>query len=387
MLRWRSVHGGWQKHDAPGSGASDGTSDLGPAPPITVTTPIPAPPYDSHRLVYRWDLDKTYLRTEFDTVRDLLRTAFESAAQKKTVPGAAALLREIRGTDPAGIYILSGSPEQMRKVLEAKLRLDGIRWDNLVLKPQLTNILRGRFRFVKDQVGYKLAALLDTRASMPSDTLEYMFGDDAEADAFIYSIYTDLCAGRVEVPTLMRVLELAGVYPDVLPRVVRMAERVPRGGGAIRIFIHLDRISSPAAFEEYGPRVCPFYNYFQPACVLLEHGVLPPLSALRVAAELVIHHGFTADALVASYMDLVARRQLGRYAADVLVRFLQEVDDSLLASTAPVLRAFGELLDEECPRDTELPGPPPPIEIDWPDVFDRDRARARAAKLRILGRL
>ena len=25
------------------------------------------------RTIYRWDLDKTYLRTEFDTVRDLLR--------------------------------------------------------------------------------------------------------------------------------------------------------------------------------------------------------------------------------------------------------------------------------------------------------------------------
>jgi hypothetical protein len=375
------VRGGSSRHDA-----GEGLADLGPAPPITVTTPIPAPPYDAHRVVYRWDLDKTYLRTEFDTVKDLLRTAFESASQKKTVPGASALLRELRATDPAGIYILSGSPEQMRRVLEAKLRLDGIRWDNLVLKPQLTNILRGRFRFVKDQVGYKLAALLDTRASMPSDTLEYMFGDDAEADAFIYSIYTDLCAGRVEVPTLMRVLEIAGVYPDVLPRVVRMAERVPRGGGAIRIFIHLDRVSSPAAFDEYGPRVCPFYNYFQPACVLLEHGVLPPLSALRVAAELVIHHGFTADALVASYMDLVTRHHLGRYGADVLSSFLEEVDDSLLATTAPVLRSFGRLLDEECPKDLPPPPPPPPIEIDWPAVFDRDRARARAAKLRSLSR-
>jgi hypothetical protein len=303
------------------------------------------------------------------------------------VPGAAALLREIRGTDPAGIYILSGSPEQMRTVLEAKLRLDGIRWDNLVLKPQLRNILRGRFRFLKDQVGYKLATLLETRAAMPPSTLEYMFGDDAEADAFIYSIYTDLCAGRVEVPTLMRVLELAGVYPDVLPRVVRMAERVPRGGGAIRVFIHLDRVSSPSAFEEYGSRVCPFYNYFQPACVLLEHGVLPPLSALRVASELVIHHGFTADALAASYMDLVSRGQLGRHAADELVRFLDEVDDSLLTTTAPVLRTFGRLLDAECPRDMEFAAVPPPIEIDWPGLFDRDRARARAAKLRTLGRL
>lgn len=389
------MHGRRDRHERDGPGnlgpheasLENGTVDLGPAPPITVTTPTPPPPYDSERLVYRWDLDKTYLRTEFDTVRDLLRTAFESAAQKKTVPGAAALLREIRGTDPAGIFIVSGSPEQMRTVLEAKLRLDGIRWDHLVLKPQLRNILRGRFRFLKDQVGYKLATLLETRASMPPSTLEYMFGDDAEADAFIYSIYTDLCAGRVEVPTLMRVLDLAGVYPDVLPSVVRMAERVSRGGGAIRIFIHLDRVSSPSAFEEYGSRVCPFYNYFQPACVLLEHAVLPPLSALRVASELVIHHGFTADALVASYMDLVTRAQLGRHAADELIRFLEDVDDSVLATTAPVLRAFGRLLDSECPRDREFAPVPPPIEIDWPGLFDRDRARARAAKLRMLGRL
>ena len=359
----------------------------GPDEPVTVTAQVPAPPYDPHQLRYRWDLDKTYLRTEFDTVRDLLRTALETAIQKKTVPGAAALLREIRGTDPAGIFIVSGSPEQMRKVLEAKLRLDGIRWDDFVLKPQLTNILRGRFRFVKDQVGYKLASLLDTRASMPSDSLEYCFGDDAEADAFIYSIYADLCAGRVDIPTLMRVLEIAGVYPDVLPRVVRMAERIPRGGGAIRIFIHLDRVSSPNAFEEYGPRVCPFYNYFQPACVLVDHGVLPPLGALRVAAELVIHHGFTADALVASYMDLVARHHLGRGAADVLVPFVEQVDDSLLASTAPVLRQFGRLLDAECPRAIASPPPPPPREIDWVELFGRDRARARAAKLRSLGRL
>ena len=27
--------------------------------------------------IYRWDLDKTYLRTDFDTLRDLVRTAIE----------------------------------------------------------------------------------------------------------------------------------------------------------------------------------------------------------------------------------------------------------------------------------------------------------------------
>lgn len=47
------------------------------------------------RFVARWDLDKTYLRTDFDTLRDIVRTALERPDQKRTVPGAAALLREL----------------------------------------------------------------------------------------------------------------------------------------------------------------------------------------------------------------------------------------------------------------------------------------------------
>ena len=50
----------------------------------------PAPAF-----VARWDLDKTYLRTDFDTARDLLRTAIERPDQKRTVPGAATLMREL----------------------------------------------------------------------------------------------------------------------------------------------------------------------------------------------------------------------------------------------------------------------------------------------------
>jgi hypothetical protein len=341
---------------------------------------------DRHRLVYRWDLDKTYLRTEFDTVKDLLRTAFETASDKRTVPGAAALLREIRGTDPYGIYIVSGSPTQLRKVLEAKLRLDGVRWDGFVLKPQLTNILRGRFRFVKDQVGYKLAALLETRIEMPTDTREYMFGDDAEADAFIYSMFSDLSTGRVDPAILTPVLESAGVYPDVIPQIVRLAGRLPRGGGAERVFIHLDRVSLPNAFDDFGKRVFPFYNYFQPALLLFSDGVVDPLSVLRVAAELVIHHGFTSDALVASYRDVATRGFLGGRVARVLGRFARTVDESLLATTGPVMRRFAEeLLDDPVAR---LEEPPPAAEtvIDYVSVFVKDKKRARAAKLRSMGR-
>ena len=60
-----------------------------------MTSSMPAAPSPIPRLIARWDLDKTYLRTDFDTVRDLVRTAIERPDQKRTVPGAAALLREL----------------------------------------------------------------------------------------------------------------------------------------------------------------------------------------------------------------------------------------------------------------------------------------------------
>ena len=47
------------------------------------------------RHIARWDLDKTYLRTDFDTLRDLVRTALERPDEKRTNPGASTLMREM----------------------------------------------------------------------------------------------------------------------------------------------------------------------------------------------------------------------------------------------------------------------------------------------------
>jgi hypothetical protein len=335
------------------------------------------------KLVYRWDLDKTYLRTEFDTLRDLVRTAFEPAKQKQTVPGAAALLREVRATEPAGIYILSGSPEQMRKVLEAKLRLDGVKWDSFTLKPSLRNLLRGRFRFLRDQVGYKLASLLTSRIQMEPDTDEVLFGDDAEADAFIYSLYADICEDRVDNGTLMGVLRQAGVYEQELPSLVRMMSRVPHRGLVRRIFIHLDRISPPDSFDDYGRRLCPFYNYFQPALVLLEDGAIDADAALRVGAEIVVQHGFAPDALTASFVDLMRRGHIGRRAGERIVAMSDAIRPRTYATAAPVLSQFVKEVES---RAASLADPPPieRVTVDYPMLFAREQERSRAAKARAI---
>ena len=337
---------------------------------------------DRRKLIYRWDLDKTYLRTEFDSVRDLLRTAFEPAAKKRTVPGAAVLLREIQSTEPAGLYILSGSPEQMRRVLEAKLRLDGVRWDSFTLKPSLDNLIRGRFRFLRDQVGYKLAALLVSRSHVAADTDEICFGDDAEADAFIYSIFADLTAGRVQSTELMEVLERAQTYADDVPRMMRLAQELPRRDACKHIFIHLDRVSSPADFDALGHRVCPFYNYFQPALVLLEDHAIDAPQALRVGAELVVEHAFTPDALFASYADLARRNQLGRRAAELLTQARSVVVQQRYATATPVIHAFLDELEKKIDTFQDVPMQAT-HSIDYAEFFAKDKARARAAKRRV----
>jgi hypothetical protein len=261
--------------------------------------------------IARWDLDKTYLRTEFDTIRDLVKTALERPDEKRTNPGASTLLREMvrAGTR---VHILSGSPEQMRKRLEDKLRLDGITWDTFTLKPNLQNVLRLRFRAVKDQLGYKLPALLRSRASLEGkeNPHESLFGDDAEADAFVYSLYADVVAGRVDERTLLEVCQKGRVYEDVAEELVAFALRIEKHDAVERIFIHLERQTPPTDFRIYGSRLVPFYNYLQAAFVLFEDARLPPEAVLRVAVELVVMHRFDGDALARSYLDLAKRGHL-----------------------------------------------------------------------------
>jgi hypothetical protein len=268
-----------------------------------------APP----RAIARWDLDKTYLRTDFDTVRDLVRTAIERPDQKRTVPGAAPLLRELGRAD-VEIHILSGSPEQLRSRLEQKLRLDGARWASLTLKPNLSNLLRLRFRALRGQIGYKLPALLRGRCELTyqrdlSGELihEVLLGDDAEADAFVYSLYADVCEGRVDEATLGEVMRRGLAYDDTIADARRLAKYVEKGKVVERILIHLDRQSSPSDFRIFGERVVPFYNYLQAAFVLHEDGRIPARAVLRVAQDLAFAHNFDGGALSRSYLDLSRR--------------------------------------------------------------------------------
>jgi hypothetical protein len=333
--------------------------------------------------VARWDLDKTYLRTDFDTLRDLVRTAIERPDQKRTVPGAAALLREL-GRAGVEIHILSGSPEQLRSRLEEKLRLDGARWASLTLKPNLENLLRLRFRALRGQLGYKLPALLQRRSAMETQrdergelVREALLGDDAEADAFVYSLYADVCTGVVDPATLAAVMRGGDAYDDTIEEALRYAEKVEKGPVVQRVLIHLERQSSPADFRVYGPLVVPFYNYLQAAFVLLEDGRLTPAAVLRVAQDLVVKHNFDSGALARSYLDLSRRGHV----IGTAIAPLREAFTELVAQKRPAaasdLAAMVDDLDHMLP-DLSAPVSRPHAPLDYRAlVTGHNRRRSR----------
>jgi hypothetical protein len=311
--------------------------------------------------VARWDLDKTYLRTDFDTLRDLVRTAIERPDQKRTVPGAATLMREL-GDAGADVHILSGSPEQLRGRLVEKLELDGVRFASLTLKPNLQNLLRLRFRALRGQLGYKLTALLRRRCEMPSQRdddgeliREALLGDDAEADAFVYSLYADICSGHVDGAELAAVMRAGRCYDDDVEDALRYASYIVAGPVVERILIHLDRQSSPSAFEHYGQRVVPFYNYLQAAFVLQEDGRLSARGVLRVAQDLAVRHLFDGGSLARSYLELARRGAVsGRPIAELSDTYAEMIRERRTAGASEL----GEMVAELTSHARELPPPP-----------------------------
>lgn len=265
------------------------------------------------RHTFRWDLDKTYLRTEFDSLRDLAKSAIETASDKQAYPGATALLRALH-QDGNRICIVSGSPTQMRQVLAAKLALDGIEYDEFVLKNNLKNILRGRFRALRAQIPYKLPAMLQSRLGATAEA-ETLFGDDAEADAIIYCLYADVVAERVSLQDLERVLVASRAYDDDASRILELARLVPKHDAVRRMFIHLDRRSPPLGFRRFGPRLVPVFNYFQAALVLYEDKVLSARQVIFVALEMLDSKQYELGHLATSVQDVIRRGLISRETA------------------------------------------------------------------------
>lgn len=332
-------------------------------------------------VVFRWDLDKTYLKSEFDSLRELVRIPFEKPEDKVAVPGVVPLIRGLRRVaaargQPVSIHFISASPPQIGRAIKAKLRLDGIEYDGIVFKNQLHNIVRGRFRNLREQVGYKLTELLKNRQTQPPEAREVLFGDDWESDPLIYSLYADLIAGRVTPDAVGPLLARIGVDPRLIEEIRARAAAVPPADAVSRIFINLERRTPPTLFRPFGARLVPAFNYFQTAACLYAMGHLTADAVAEVARGLAEDAGYTPQRLANSLADVVRRGHLRPASAAALEAALQPLGLLPRPRRSPPQALWEGLRQWLLPRAREpLPEPPPPPpSIDYADLVAHWRA-------------
>jgi hypothetical protein len=280
-------------------------------------------------IVYRWDLDKTYLKSDFESLRKMVRVPFERAEDKIDEPGVVALIRALKASARAEgraalVFFISASPPQIGRAIREKLALDGVDYDGIVFKDQMHHLMRGRFRFLREQVGFKLAELLKARLAAPVGAVEFLFGDDWESDPVIYSLYADVVAGRLDPEELGDVLVRLRIDPARLVEIKTLSRRVTAHETVRRIFINLERRTPPGRFRLFGTRLVPTFNYFQTAIVLHEEGAVPIAAVTDVGRSLLERSGYTREQLRNSLDDLTRRGHLPAAAAGLLRRDLAE---------------------------------------------------------------
>jgi hypothetical protein len=313
------------------------TEDAGAAaPPATIAEAA---------ITFRWDLDKTYLRTQFETLRQMVKIPFEAAADKIHLPGVPQVIQALRRCAVARVerpfvFFLSASPPQIGNAIREKLELDGIEYDGIIFKDQLRNLVRGRWRSLREQIGYKLGELLESRQLGPAASREVLFGDDWESDPLIYSLYADVLAGRLDAEATDRLLRTLEVERGAAARVLRAVEAVTGHGEVVlRIYINLERRTPPGRFYAFGPRLVPAFNYLQTGASLYELGLLDDEALPAIARALSEQAGLGGEALRNSLDDLVRRGHLRLATRTRIIRILQRAGLSSPAPHEAMLRA------------------------------------------------
>jgi hypothetical protein len=247
--------------------------------------------------LYLWDIDNTYLMTEWSSLRDLIRIRFETAVDKRPVAGAPELLQALRrgqGGDRKPIYFVSASPETMRLVLEKRMLLDGVEQDGSTFRDLWTGIGRPHLRHLRDVYGYKIAALLLYRLEGTKGAREVLFGDDREHDPEVYVLYARVCAGAVRGKALEDALAARGVRKPDIDYICALAQELPEHDPVDLVVIRrvkpLERAPGdepgaaepPAPFDATDARVNFVQDYGDAVALLYARGLVDAVGFSRV---------------------------------------------------------------------------------------------------------
>ena len=237
-----------------------------------------------------WDIDKTYLNTRFSTLRGLLAIPFEFAVDKEALPGTVALLHGLRHgpgdeTRLTPLFFVSASPPQLRTVLMRKMVLDGVEFDGLTFKDQLRLLGRGRWRELSGHLNYKLAALLQLRATLPTECRVLLFGDNAEDDDTIFVLFAEVCR-ELRGAALQQRLQRLGASDDDARALVALADPLPRIDCVERCYLHLVQPRPLTSYNDHAPLLVATRDALEQALHLAQSGRLRADDVRRVAAEM-----------------------------------------------------------------------------------------------------
>lgn len=281
-------------------------------------------------VVYVWDIDKTYLNTQFETWRGLFKTAFEKAFQKTNVPGTATLIRALessrqkRNDEILPIYFISASPPQMAAKIHQKMLIDKLNPCGIFFKDNLKNLRFSKFRRLKHHVGFKIQALLELRQSLSDSTRLILFGDDSESDAVVYSLFSDICSRRIKPNEILFLLDALHVIPEQRRRILKLQEAVKESDPVHKIYINLFNDTDPDYYAKFGRRVLATFTTFQAALDLYQSKKIDAASLIMVARDMVSNYGFTPEELAKSFEDLHKRGFLTVETQDEILPILKE---------------------------------------------------------------
>lgn len=289
--------------------------------------------------VYVWDIDKTYLESDFDSLKGMLKLPFELAVDKRTIAGADSLLRLLRRSGPdataSGLYFVSASPNQLRKTIAKKMLLDGVEHDGITLKDWSAIIKSGRMGKLREQIGYKLSALLLGRRDLGWRAREILFGDDSESDALSYSLYADICAGRLRGDALRHTVEKNGVSLQDARYIESLSHDLPCTDWVDRIYIHIESGAPASDFAEWGSRLIPCRNTFQMTLGLVRDGHLTSQAIGTQAQALIGEHGIRMNSLMEDLDDFMERGELRPDEASHIKTYLLDVEAASQSSLRP----------------------------------------------------
>lgn len=280
--------------------------------------------------VYIWDLDKTYLDTKIESLSGLIRTAIERPFQKKNVPGTSAIVKALKNqlqSKHEGValptYFVTASPPQMEIKIHEKLNLDGVYPYGIYCKDNMQNLRPKKLWRLTKQVGFKLQALLQMRLRLGDEVRQVLWGDDSESDAVIYSLYSDICARRLDQKSLVKILNHFFVSGSQMEKIITLQNELPQHDPVEKIYINLAEDTDAEYYLKFGRRVVPTFNSFQTILDLYQDQRVGVEQVIDVSHELMTNYEFTVDELEKSLDDLIRRRIFAQSTLDEILPHLK----------------------------------------------------------------